>query len=528
MRHILIGGAWPYAAGPLHIGHIASLLPGDVLARYFRAAGDWVIYVSGTDCHGTAVTLRARHEARTSREVSDDFHQAFDSTFRALGFSFDLYSKTSHPQHIRYVQDFHKKLYDSEFVYERETAALRCSNCEAFLSDREVKGFCPSCGAPATGEQCPACGRILEAEALINPVCAACGTAVEKTCSPQLFLNMHRLTPRLRAWHEAHPPRRRSVQELTARLLDDSPADCALTRQLDWGIPVPREGFDDRRIFVWAENVLGYYSAARKVCDAYLWDPDDFFTPDARHYLVHGRANVPYHTLLLPALLLAQDDNAHLPDVIAASAHMLYDGKTVSGRDGDPAVTADALLADFPADVIRYYFLSCGVEKKDTLFSRAELAADGRELADVYGNFVHRTLAFISRYFGGEMPFADIEPALEKRVADTYAAVAGKLEEARVRSALEDVMNLARLANRYFDARQPWKTRLSHPGQCLSTLAGCLWLCANLCVLFSPFLPDSSRRLADTLGISSISWHLQPLPTGTIRDCEPLFPRSAE
>jgi len=527
MRHILIGGAWPYANSPLHIGHIASLLPGDVLARYFRLNGDRVVYVSGSDCHGTPVTLHARREGRTSREISDEYHLEFEHTFRELGFSYDLYSKTSHPQHIQFVHSFHKKLYETAFIHEGPATSARCPHCEAYLSDRRVKGFCPSCGARTPGDQCPACGVMLEAESLLDPVCSECGTPVELTPTTQLFLRMDELSPRLRAYVDAHPEWRRSVRTLTTRFLDEGLGDRALTRDMDWGISVPRAGFDDKRIFLWAENVLGYLSASQKVCEANYWDFDALWHGEqTRHYYVHGRTNIPYHTLILPGLLMAEGEGWHLPDVHVASEHMTYQGRTISGQGDHPVINANKLLERWPADLIRYYFLSCGVDKKDTDFDESDLVERcNRDLAGVCGNFIQRTLAFVARYLDGEMPFADIDPGLEKRVTQTFESVARKLEAAQTRPALEEVLELARLGNRYYDIREPWKTRLSHPGQCLATLANCLYLCANLCVLLMPFFPQAAQTLAGYLHMEDPAWKPQPLPAGLIGETQPLFPR---
>ena len=248
-----------------------------------------------------------------------------------------------------------------------------------------------------------ACGVMLEAESLLDPVCSECGSPVELTPTTQLFLRMDELAPRLRAYVDAHPEWRRSVRTLTTRFLDEGLGDRALTRDMDWGISVPRVGFDDKRIFLWAENVLGYLSASQKVCEANYWDFDALWQgEESRHYYVHGRNNIPYHTFFLPSLLMAQGEGWHLPDVHVASEHMTYQGRTISGQGDHPVINANKLLERWPADLIRYYFLSCGVDKKDTDFDEADLVERcNRDLAGVCGNFIQRTLAFVARYLEG-------------------------------------------------------------------------------------------------------------------------------
>lgn len=247
MQNILIGGAWPYANGPLHIGHIASLLPGDVLARYFRARGDCVYYVSGSDCHGTPITIRARQEGRTPQEVSDQYHAEFCEVFDKLGFSYDRYGKTSSEEHKRFVRDFHKALYQSELIYEREAPQAVCPHC-GVLTDRLVVGACPFCGEAARGDQCDACGAVLEAEQLQAAHCAQCGAAIEFRQSKQLYLALTKLLPELTALLESHPGWRKNAIAFTRRYLDEGLRDRAITRDLDWGIDVPKAGYEHKKI----------------------------------------------------------------------------------------------------------------------------------------------------------------------------------------------------------------------------------------------------------------------------------------
>lgn len=258
MRQILIGGAWPYANGSLHIGHIAGLLPGDVLARYHRAIGDKVYFVSGSDCHGTPVAIRAKQENKTPQEVSDFYHSEFVECFERLGFSYDAYTKTSANEHKDFVRDFHKKLYESPYVYEKEVPQAYCENCNSFLADRFVLGKCPKCGSDTRGDQCDSCGTVLEPETLIEPKCAVCGKKIGFKNSTHLYIAISKLQSELETLVENHPEWRKNAIAFTNRYINDGLRDRALTRDLEWGISVPKEGYENKTIYIWAENVLGY------------------------------------------------------------------------------------------------------------------------------------------------------------------------------------------------------------------------------------------------------------------------------
>ena len=239
-KNILIGGAWPYANGSLHIGHIAGLLPGDVLARYHRAAGDNVYFVSGSDCHGTPVAIRARQENRTPQEISDFYHAEFTDCFRRLGFSYDVYTKTSSEEHKDFVTEFHRKLYESEYVYEKDAPQAYCQGCGSSLADRFVLGRCPRCGKEARGDQCDVCGTVLEPEALVNPVCATCGKPIAFRSAKHLYIAISRLEGQLQALVDAHPEWRKNASAFTNKYIREGLRDRALTRDLEWGIPVPK------------------------------------------------------------------------------------------------------------------------------------------------------------------------------------------------------------------------------------------------------------------------------------------------
>lgn len=294
MKKILIGNAWVYANGSLHIGHVAGLLPGDVLARYHRATGDQVCFVSGSDCHGTPVAIRAKKEHKTPQEISDFYHEEFKECFQRLGFSYDIYTKTSSQEHKDFVADFHKKLYKSPYVYEKEVPQAFCEQCGTFLADRFVIGECPKCGEEAHGDQCDICGVVLEPENLQNPLCAICGRPISFRPSRHLYIAISALERQLKELVDTHPTWRKNAITFTNKYISEGLRDRALTRDLDWGIPVPKESYENKTIYIWAENVLGYLSASLLAVNNNLDDFAKLWGSNSRHYYVHGKDNIPF------------------------------------------------------------------------------------------------------------------------------------------------------------------------------------------------------------------------------------------
>ena len=371
MKDILIGGAWPYANGPLHIGHIAGLLPGDILARYHRAVGDNVYFVSGSDCHGTPVAIRAKKEGKTPEEINNFYHEEFKECFEKLGFSYDVYTKTSSKEHKDFVREFHKKLYESEYVYEKEAPYAYCEKCGTFLADRFVLGRCPSCNKDTRGDQCDACGAVLEPENLLEPVCAICGRKISFKKLKHLYIAVSALEKQLKELVNAHPDWRKNAIAFTNKYIGEGLRDRALTRDLDWGIEAPREGYENKTIYIWAENVLGYLSASKVSADKRNTDFNSLWGKDSKHYYVHGKDNIPFHTIILPSRLIANDTGWHLPDCIVSSEYLTLEGQKIS-TSRNYAIWVKDLLKSYEPDSIRYYFLAKGPEKKDADFSWRE------------------------------------------------------------------------------------------------------------------------------------------------------------
>ncbi|MBR3768736.1 MAG: methionine--tRNA ligase [Clostridia bacterium] len=502
MKNILIGGAWPYANGSLHIGHIAALLPGDILARYHRLKGDRVFYVSGSDCYGTPITIRASRENTTPEKISEHYHKEFCEVFSALGFSYDNYSKTSCENHREFVTAFHKKLYSGKYTEERTVNQAYCPTCQKILTDRQATGICPRCGSSARGDGCDNCGEILEPDILLNTKCSECGTSVIFKESKQIFLLISKFRNDLTSFLSSHPYWRKNTVAFTKRYIDEGLRDRAITRDLNWGIDVPLSGYENKKIYIWAENVLGYLSAAEALCEERGTSLKELFSSDSRHYYVHGKDNIPFHTIILPSLLLAHGEYIHLPDEIISSEYMTLEGRKISTSENH-AVWAKDLINDFEPDIIRYFFIANGPEKRDSDFSFREFKTQtNSELVGAWGNLVNRTLVFCQKYLDSELPKTEIDEDIRKKIQFTLLSMGEKIEKGCFRDALDEIFALIRFSNAYYDEGKPWITRTTDINACKKTIANCVYLIGNISLLLSPFLPFSSKKIASLLCLS--------------------------
>lgn len=525
MKNILIGGAWPYANGSLHIGHIAALLPGDVLARYHRAIGNNVFYVSGSDCHGTPITIKAKQEGKTPGEVSDFYHAEFIDVFNRLGFSYDLYMKTSDTRHIEFVQGFHRKMYEGGYIQERTVKQAFCPSCNKILTDRLITGGCPSCGEPARGDQCDTCGEVLDADTIINAKCAQCSSVLSFGETTHLYLMISKLDHELTTYLNAHKNWRKNAMAFTKRYIDEGLRDRAITRDLDWGIHVPRANYEDKRIYIWAENVLGYLSASGVVCRERGVSFPDLFGENARHYYVHGKDNIPFHTIILPSLLLAHGEGLRLPDHIISSEYLTLEGRKISTSQ-NWAIWAKDIILRYNPDALRYFLIANGPEKRDTDFSWREFVErNNSELLGAYGNFVNRTLVFITKYLERTVPEGKADREVTNRIATAFNFAGQKIENGHLKDALDNTFDLVRFGNKYFDSAQPWKTRTEKGTTCVETIYNCVQLIANIAVLLGPFLPFSSEKIQGWLGVGG-GWGIKSIPGGyRIPEPEILFER---
>lgn len=510
--NILIGNAWPYANGSLHIGHIAALLPGDVLARYFRAKGDTVFFVSGSDCHGTPVAIRARQENKTPEEISDYYHNEFADCFNRLGFSYDLYGKTSGNEHKSFVKDFHKKLYDGGYVYEKSTPQAYCNKCRQFLPDRFVKGLCPNCGKFARGDQCEACGNVLEPESLLQAECSICGEPPEFRYTNHLYLTVTRMKEFLEKYIESHSDWRKNAYEMSKRYINEGLRDRSLTRDLDWGIDVPKDGFNNKKIYIWAENVLGYLSDCYVLCQQQGIDFNEFWN-SSRQYYVHGKDNIPFHTIILPSLLLGRTDvRLKLPDDIISSEYLTLEGRKIS-TSGNWAIWVKDIIERYNPDSIRYFLISNGPEKRDTDFTWREfINSHNGELLGAYGNFVNRSLVFIQKYFENKVPKAQCNRDILQLLEKLYPDIGELIEQGSFKEALGSIFSFIRNANKYFDEEQPWISVKNDVEKCRETLNTCVQIITNLSCLLDPFMPFSSEKIRKVLKIDETAWQCIEIP----------------
>lgn len=523
--NILIGGAWPYANGSLHIGHIAALLPGDVLARYYRAKGDKVFYVSGSDCHGTPVSIRAKQENKTPREISNFYHEEFVEVFNQFGFSYDLYGKTSSDCHKSFIREFHKTMYESPYVYEKVLPQAYCEQCGTFLADRFVNGLCPNCGKAARGDQCDACGTVLEPENLVEPKCAVCGNAPVFRDSKHLYIAISKLEKELSGFVNSHPHWRKNAIAFSNRYISEGLRDRAVTRDLDWGIDVPKEGYEDKKIYIWAENVLGYLSMSCEVAAQRGDSFEELWGENARHYYVHGKDNIPFHTIILPSLLLANGGNWRLPDDIISSEYLTLEGRKISTSQ-NWAIWAKDIANRYNPDSLRYFLLANGPEKRDTDFSWREFVnSHNGELLGAYGNLVNRSLVFINKYFENKVPAGKLDKEILQKIENLFKHIGAQIEKGCFKDAIDEIFDFIRYANKYFDSREPWKTRTGNSEHCGDTLYNCVQIIANASVLLNPFLPFSSSKIFKWLNLSA-EWKPQFVPVQyELPDIEILFER---
>lgn len=524
---ILIGGAWPYANGSLHIGHASCLLPGDVIARYHRLAGNDVCYVSGSDCHGTPITIRAKTEDRLPEEICDKYHNEFVDAFDYLNFSYDYYGKTTEQSHKDFVTDFHSSLYESEFVYEKEEEQAYCPNCKKYLPDRLLIGKCPICQADSKGDQCEKCGHIIESTELLEPVCSQCSSIPEFVPTKNLYIEIsklqHEITKLLEGNNESW---KHNSIAFTKRYLNEGLRDRALTRDLDWGIDVPRKGYKHKKIYIWAENVLGYLSACLEHCNKKGLNFDSLWhNSEAKHYYAHGKDNIPFHTIILPALLIASGESFNLPDYIVSSEYLTLEGRKISTSQ-NWAIWIKDLIGKYNPDAIRYYLLSSGPEKRDSDFSWQEfLYCNNSELLGAYGNFINRTLAFIKKSFNNTVPAGSIDATIQSQIQELFIITGDDITKGEIKNSLKRIFTFVRDANKYFDDEKPWLTLKTDISKCRNTLYNCVYIIINLAILLEPYLPESSKKVISWFDLER-KWREQSIKAGfKIPEFDILFER---
>jgi methionyl-tRNA synthetase len=523
---VLVCTAWPYANGSLHVGHLAGVyVPADVFARYQRLRGFDVLMISGTDAHGTPVTVRADQEGTTPAEVAARYHAEFLTYWRDLGVSYDLYTTTTTDNHREVVQDEFMMLLDKGLLYRDRSIGFYDPVAQRFLPDTYIEGECPHCHyARARGNQCENCGRLLEPEDLINPRSRLNPEAnLERRETEHFYFDLPKLQDPLLAWARPMTHWRPNVYRFTINFLEGGLQPRAITRDLSWGVPLPPQvgpGWEDKRIYVWFEACTGYLSAAvewaklRGEPPAWeRWWKD----PTCRQYYFIGKDNIPFHTVIWPAILLGRGD-VILPYDVPANEYMNIGGQKASKSAG-VGTTVPQLLEAFDPDAIRYYLIANAPETADTDYTEEDFVRrNNDELVATWGNLVHRTLSFMQRSFEGVVPEHSTDPEVAERINAARAAVEQQLDHVHLRAGLREALNLARFGNEWFDRQAPWKQVRDDRAAAGRTMGSLLDLINAAKTLFAPFLPRTSATLHQLLGytdsLEAHGWQFEAVPGG--------------
>ncbi len=509
-RH-LITSALPYANGPIHIGHLAGVyVPSDIYTRYLRMRGEDVISICGSDEHGVPITLKARKEGITPQEVVDRYHELNKKAFSDFGISFDIYSRTSNKIHYETASQFFRKLYDQGEFIEKTASQYYDEEAECFLADRYITGTCPYCANEnAYGDQCEKCGTSLSPTDLINPRSTISGSAPVKRDTLHWYLPLDKYEPWLRKWIlEDHTEWKSNVYGQCKSWLDQGLQPRAVSRDLDWGVPVPVEGAEGKVLYVWFDAPIGYISATRELTpdwEKYWKDPETRMI----HFI--GKDNIVFHCIIFPAMLKAEGSYI-LPDNVPANEFLNLESDKIS-TSRNWAVWLHEYLLDFPGkqDSLRYALCASAPETKDNDFTWKEFQArNNNELVAILGNFVNRTLVLTSNYYGGEVPspgpMTDYDNATISSITSCRENVESNLDTFKFRQALAEAMNLARLGNKYLADTEPWKVVKTDPDRVKTIMYVSLQITANLAILLEPFLPFSMDKLRGWLGIADLSW----------------------
>ncbi len=510
MPKYMVTSALPYANGPLHLGHLAgAYLPADIYARFLRMNQQEVLFCSGTDEHGVPITITAEKMGITPMQVVDKFHSIIAEDFRRFGISFDNFSRTTRPEHMKFAQSVFLELLEKGHIVPRDMKQLYCPDCKRYLPDRYINGTCPKCGSEdARGDQCESCGTWTEPFELVNPKCGICGAVPETRDTRHWFLLLDHFQGWLEGWLGEQSDWKTNVLKYCHSWLGDGLRERAITRDISWGVPVPLEEAKGKVLYVWFEAVLGYISSTKEYFAKAGKDPEEWKkywqSSDARLVQFIGKDNIVFHCIIEPSLLHGLGGYT-LPWNVPANEFLNISGEKFSTSKGTGIGLAD-YLEHFDPDPMRYALSVNAPESRDSDFSWMEYQSRNNELADVLGNFINRTLKFTSSKFSGKVPEAVNDTVLLGKAEETAADMAVLINSFKFKKAIGVAMELAREGNRYFDTAKPWKSLKTNPEECAVTVASCLNLCASLAVIFEPFIPFSTEKIRRMLGLDKLSW----------------------
>ena len=510
-QRTLVTAALPYANGPVHIGHLAGVyVPADIYVRYLRLKGEPVLYVGGSDEHGVPVTIRARKEGITTQQVVDRYHQIIKDSFEGFGISFDVYSRTTSKTHHKLASDFFRHLYDNNKFVEQTSEQFYDPETQEFLTDRNIRGECPRChAAGAYGDQCEKCGATLSPDELINPYNAINGNALTKKETKHWYLPLDQYQQWLEEWIlQEHKEWRPNVYGQCKSWLDSGLRPRAVTRDLDWGIPVPVEGADGKVLYVWFDAPIGYISATKDLTPDWekYWKSED---TKMVHFI--GKDNIVFHCIVFPSMLKAHGDYI-LPENVPANEFLNLEGDKISTSQ-NWAVWLHEYLDEFPGkeDVLRYVLCANAPESKDNDFTWKDFQArNNSELVAVLGNFVNRALVLTKKYYDGVIPacgeLTDYDRATIDEIAKIKASLERNIETYHFREALKDAMAYARVGNKYLADTEPWKVIKTDPERVKTILNIALQITANTAIAIEPFMPFSAEKMLRMLAVEKFDW----------------------
>ena len=506
-KRTLVTCALPYANGPVHIGHLAgAYIPGDIYVRYLRMRGEDVVFVCGSDEHGVPITIKARAQGVTPQDIVDKYHQVMKDAFTGLGINFDIYSRTTSEVHNGNASEFFRKLYDDGKFITKETEQYYDEEAKTFLADRYIVGTCPKCGNPnAYGDQCEKCGSTLSPEELIDPRSALSGSTPKKVRTKHWYLPLDQYEPWLRDWIlEQHKEWKTNVYGQCKSWLDGGLQPRAVSRDLDWGVPVPVEGAEGKVLYVWFDAPIGYISNTKELLPE-TWEK---WWKDPETRLVHfiGKDNIVFHCIVFPSMLKAYGDYI-LPENVPANEFLNLEGDKIS-TSRNWAVWVNEYEEQFPGqeDVLRYVLTANAPETKDNDFTWKDFQQrNNSELVAVFGNFVNRAVVLTHKYFGGIVPEnrkpEPIDAETLASIVPCKEALEKYIETFHFREALKEAMNIARIGNKYISDMEPWKVAKTDLDRTASILYTCLQICADLAVAFEPFTPCSAEKLRNILRV---------------------------
>ena len=513
-KRTLVTAALPYANGPVHIGHLAGVyVPADIYVRYLRLKGEDVKFIGGSDEHGVPITIKAKEEGVTPQDICDRYHNIIKKSFEGLGISFDIYSRTTSKIHERTASEFFKTLYDKGEFIKKTSKQLYDEQAHQFLADRYVTGTCPHCGYEhAYGDQCESCGTSLNGTDLINPRSAITGNVPVLKETTHWYMPLDKWEPALRKWIlEDHKEWKPNVYGQCKSWLDEHLQPRAVTRDLDWGIPVPIEGVTGKVLYVWFDAPIGYISNTKELL------PNDWQkywkSKDSRIIHFIGKDNIVFHCLIFPAMLMAEG-SYQLPENVPANEFLNLEGEKIS-TSRNWAIWLNEYLEEFPGkqDVLRYVLTANAPETKDNDFTWKDFQQrNNSELVAIYGNFVNRALVLTKKYFDSVVPAAHELTDYDRHTIEEFKNVketlGDNIEHFHFREALKDAMNLARIGNKYLADTEPWKLAKTDMARVETIMNIALQVCANLAIAFEPFLPFSSQKLRHMLGMPETDWNV--------------------